>query len=424
MQQVVGNTCGALRVLLDKLACGLHEQLVNLLERLVLSLVHEEDLVEPADHRNTAVEAECKTGAGECLLHTREVVCDDEGGQEQPSSGSGHTVRAKISGIDLRGDDPGKSGIGTEEEFVEDEACEVESELALKIAFGDMVGGTNEYETDEETRQHSDSPETTAAGFHEEDSGDGAKEEGSATHEGHVCSVVIVETDLRHKHAHVVHDSVDSSKLTQEDHRVGVDNSPASSWFGEEIHPGEPVGAASGDLSLLLFSADLHDEEFLTRLESLNTTNASPDLESLEWFTLVHEVAWRFGHEKYTDTHDGGENEGRAEDVPPVAGNTDEHGSDCVSEDFSKSDVELVEGDQVTTESAFDGLGNVDGDCATLETDTGTKNDTSSDDHTIVDGTGLECTTDGVEDTRDEDSPATTEIFVARRDEESTGDSY
>jgi len=94
-----------------------------------------------------------------------------------------------------------------------------------------------------------------------------------------------------------------------------------------------------------------------------------------------------------------------------------------VAKDFSEGNVELVQGHQVTTETAFDSLGDVDGNGSTLETDTGTEDDTGGDDHAIVHSTRLKRTTNGVKNARDKDSPAAAKVFVARRDKESTGDS-
>lgn len=211
--------------------------------------------------------------------------------------------------------------------------------------------------------------------------------------------------------------------MAQEDHDVGVDNGTASARLGEEVHPGVAGLATGGNDSLLLFSADLHDEEFLTSSLSRDATNAPPDLESLERLALVHQVARRLGHEEDANTHDGREDERGTEDVAPVTRNTDEHGGDSVAKDFSEGNVELVQGHQVTTETAFDSLGDVDGNGSTLETDTGTEDDTGGDNHAIVHSTRLKRTTNGVKNARDEDSPTAAEVFVARRDKESTGDS-
>ena len=209
MEQVPGHAHSTLSVFLDELAGGLHEQLIDLLERLVLGLVHEEDLVEPAKDRNTAVETESQTSRGERLLHAGEVVCDDERGQEQPSGGGGHSVRAKVGGVDLRGDDPSEGRVGTEEEFVENEASEIHGQPAGNVAVTEVVRGTDKDKTDEETRQHSNGPEATTASLHEEDGGDGTDQKRATTNEGHVSGIVVVEANLGHENRHVIHNGVD-----------------------------------------------------------------------------------------------------------------------------------------------------------------------------------------------------------------------
>jgi hypothetical protein len=78
---------------------------VNLLKRLVLGLGHEEDLVDLADKGNASVEAQCKSGASHGVLHGGEVVCHDEGGEEEESVRSGHAIASEIGGVYFRWDD-------------------------------------------------------------------------------------------------------------------------------------------------------------------------------------------------------------------------------------------------------------------------------------------------------------------------------
>lgn len=139
VKQVVGNSHGALSVLPDELASRHHEELVNLLEGLVLGLVHKEDLVEPAEHRDSAVEAQSKAGRGEGLLHAGEVVGDDEGGEEEPAGGGRHAVGAEVGGVDFGGDDPGQGRVGAEEEFVQDQSGEVHGQAAVYVALAQVV---------------------------------------------------------------------------------------------------------------------------------------------------------------------------------------------------------------------------------------------------------------------------------------------
>jgi hypothetical protein len=125
-KKIVGSLLDVLPVLSDKLAGGLREDKVDLLEGLVLGLGHEEELVEPSEDTismiprirtprlsmrcslrrssprycreaypavkpgrirfgdlpnkcDTAIESSSQADIGERLLHRGEVVCDDEG---------------------------------------------------------------------------------------------------------------------------------------------------------------------------------------------------------------------------------------------------------------------------------------------------------------------------------------------------------
>jgi len=197
MQQITRHLHRALRILTNQLPRRLLEKLVNLLQRLVLGLRHEEDLVEPAQHRNAPVKAQRQPRTRHRVLHPGEVVRYDEGGEEEPAGRGRHAVGAQVRGVDFGGNDPGEGGVGAEEELVENQAGEVDAELGAECV--ELVAYADEHEADEEAGQHGDGPETTAALFHEEDGGDGAEEEGAAANEGHVGCVVRVESDLRHQ---------------------------------------------------------------------------------------------------------------------------------------------------------------------------------------------------------------------------------
>lgn len=220
------------------------------------------------------------------------------------------------------------------------------------------------------------------------------------------------------------HDCIDTGELSEEDHDIGVDDSTARTRLREEIHPWEAVCATSSNLGLLLFGADLHDKELLASFMGRDTANAAPDLVCLKWFALVHKESRRLRHEENADAHDRREDERAPENVTPATFDSDEHGGYSISENFTEGDVELVEGHQITTKPRLYTLGDVYWDCTAFETDTGTEDHAGCDDHAIVDGAGLKSTTDGVEDTGDEDGPTTTEVFVTWRDENSTSDSY
>ncbi len=49
----------------------------------------------------------------------------------------------------------------------------------------------------------------------------------------------------------------------------------------------------------------LHDEELFAIFGELGATDTLPDVESLEGMALVHEEAWRLGHEEHSNEHDG-----------------------------------------------------------------------------------------------------------------------
>ena len=341
VKQVIRDSCRTLDVLLDQLPRWLLEKLVNLLKSLVLGLRHEQNLVEPAKHSDTAVETERQTGLGHGILHASEVVGDDEGREEEPASGGGHSVGTKVRGVNLGRNDPGKSSVRTEEKLIEDKASQVNAKLRGKGV--ELVADTDEDQTDEEAWQHGNSPEATSTSLHEEDRRDGTDKERSTSNQRHVSGIVGVESNLVHEYRHVVHDRVNSGELSQEDHHVSIDDSTTSTRLGEEVHPGEPVGTASGDLGLFLLGADFHDEELFACFWSIGTSDALPYLESFQCMALVHQVSWRLGHEEDTDTHDGTEDERAAKDVTPATLDSNEHGSNGIAEHFSESNHELVE---------------------------------------------------------------------------------
>lgn len=66
------------RVQCNQLTRRHQKQLVNLLQRLVFRLGHEEQLVKEAERGQPAEETDRQAGVGHGLLHTLEVVCHDE----------------------------------------------------------------------------------------------------------------------------------------------------------------------------------------------------------------------------------------------------------------------------------------------------------------------------------------------------------
>ena len=202
----------ALEVLPDELARRLGEEDVDLLERLVLRLRHEGQLVEPAHDGDAAVEAEGEADAGHGGLHVGEEVGDEPGAEEEGDVRGFHAVGAEVGRVDFCGQDPGEAGVGAEEALVEDEAGDVAALGAADVGLGvDEVGAADDEQAEEEAGEHGAGPETPAEALHVEDGGDGAEEEGAAADEGHEDGLLAVEADLVHQGGHVVHDSVDAA---------------------------------------------------------------------------------------------------------------------------------------------------------------------------------------------------------------------
>ena len=189
----------ALEVLPDELARRLREEDVDLLERLVLRLGHEGQLVEPAEDGDAAVEAEGEADAGHGGLHVGEEVGDEPGAEEEGDVRGLHAVGAEVGRVDLGRQDPGEAGVGAEEAFVEDEAGDVTALGAADVGVGvDEVGASDDEEAEEEAGEHGTGPETAAEALHVEDGGDGAEEEGAAANERHEDGLLAVEADLVH----------------------------------------------------------------------------------------------------------------------------------------------------------------------------------------------------------------------------------
>ena len=169
-----------------------------------------------------------------------------------------------------------------------------------------------------------------------------------------------------------------TGELAEEDHDVGVDDGTAGTGNGDEIEPGEAAGSGFFGVELI-DDGVLHDEELLAVFLELRPADALPDVEGFEGAALVHEEAGGFGHEEHACQHDGGEDEGGTEHVTPAAAlqyfqqrvwlcggigraylDVDENGGNDIPKDLAKSDVELVEGDQIPTVLSCHGLGNID----------------------------------------------------------------
>lgn len=116
-----------------------------------------------------------------------------------------HAVAAQVGRVDLRGQHPGKAGVGAEEAFVDDEAGDVDAfgRAGVFLRVHD-VGAADDEEADEEAGEHGAGPEAPAEALHVEDGGDSAEEEGAAADKGHEDGMLAVEADLVHQGCHVV----------------------------------------------------------------------------------------------------------------------------------------------------------------------------------------------------------------------------
>ena len=157
----------ALEILPNELARGLGEEDVDFLEGFILRLRHECQLIEPTEDGDAAVEAEREADAGHGGLHVGEEIRDEPGAEEERDVRRLHAVRAKISRVDLRGEDPREASVGAEEAFVENEAGDVATLCAADVGFGvDEIGAADDEEADKEARQHGAGPEAAAKSFH------------------------------------------------------------------------------------------------------------------------------------------------------------------------------------------------------------------------------------------------------------------
>lgn len=301
MRQIAHGLSAALQVLTHELASWLAEDDVDFLERFVLRLRHEQDLVKPAEHGYAAVEAEGQPDAPHGGLHVGEEVGHEPGAEEERHVRRLHAVAAEVGRVDFGGEDPGQTGIRAEKALVDDQACDVEALGARGVdAVVDEVAAADKDKADEEAGKHGAGPEAPAEPLHVEDGREGAEKEGAAADKRHKDGLFGVETYLGHEGGHVVHDGVDAGELAQEDHRVGIDDGPAGARDGKEVKPRKGTCAAAGAIPFLLHGV-AHDEEFFAVFCLVDAPDALPDTEGLERFALVHEEARAFGHEEHSD---------------------------------------------------------------------------------------------------------------------------
>ncbi|WDK15315.1 hypothetical protein CGRA01v4_06595 [Colletotrichum graminicola] len=367
----------------NNLPSWLLEEKVDLLQGLIFSLWHKQN-PEGLHNGNSTIEAKGQTGTGHSILHGGEVVGDNERRQEKQAGRSCHAVGSKVSRINLGGNNPGETGIAAEEAHVQCKPNEVAGYGTGRVGCGgDLVANANDDETDEEAGKHSVGPEATTKLLHVKASRDGTNEQRATANKRHVSRFLVVEANLLHEDGHVVHDGVDSGKLAEENHDVGVDQGAAGTRDGEEVHPRVALVLGTfGDDLLLIQNRHLHDEELLLGLWRSDAANALPHLVCVQSPALVHQVTRRLGKEEHAGEHDGREDERRTEDPTPVARDVNENGGDGVAKDLTKCNVELIERDDISTDSSLGCLGDVYRDGTALKTDTQTQDNSCSDNHT------------------------------------------
>ena len=129
----------------------------------------------------------------------------------------------------------------------------------------------------------------------------------------------------------------------------------------------------------------LRDKKLFAIFLKFCATDALPDVESFEGAAFVYEKAWRFGHETHANQHDGRSPACNAscrsanyfsdrcfcfvENGRSSYLDIDKNCRHNVAEDFTQGNVELVQGNEITTILPGYRLGDVDWHRATLEPD-------------------------------------------------------
>lgn len=184
MHEIVECAHDARKILLNQLSSWLAEDDVDLLQSLVLSFWHEQQLVDPSHDSDTSVEAQREPDLGHGLLHLCEEVRDQERAEEERHIGCLHSIGPQVRWIDLRWDDPSQAGVRTKEALVDDEARDVGALGTRKIRLQvNEVAAPNNDEANKEARKHSTSPESASELLHVEDGGNGSEKETAAAHE-------------------------------------------------------------------------------------------------------------------------------------------------------------------------------------------------------------------------------------------------
>jgi hypothetical protein len=83
MEKVTSSSDNILEILSYQFRGWLVEDDVDLLQSLILRFRHKQELVEPAEHSNTAVETQRQTDSRHCLLHVGEEICNQPRAEEE-----------------------------------------------------------------------------------------------------------------------------------------------------------------------------------------------------------------------------------------------------------------------------------------------------------------------------------------------------
>lgn len=227
-QEIFGRLFRIGPILTDKVSRRPAENKVDLFQGLPLCLRHEEDLVEPADDRDGPVEPNQETRRGHRFLHAAKVVRHEERTQEQSRVRSGHAVTSQVGRVDLGRDDPGETGVRSEEGVVQDQPGQVSAfDGGQVLESVELEANTDENEADEETRERGNGPKPTSESFHVQDGRNGAEQQSAASNERHVVALFLGEANLTHEDREVVQDGVATGELSQEHHNGCIDNGTA-----------------------------------------------------------------------------------------------------------------------------------------------------------------------------------------------------
>ncbi|KAH3670880.1 hypothetical protein OGAPHI_000591 [Ogataea philodendri] len=306
------------------------EKVVDFFQRSALGLHHEKQLVDPSQSSDSSVESQSQSSVGERVPHIGEVVGDDEGPQVQRGTGHGNTVRTQVCWEHLGWNNPGQTRVRAEEAHVQDDTGQVQSERRRAVDR-QSVRDTNKHQSDEESWKHSIGPEPASTVVHAHDGWNGTEKQSTSSNKRHEHRVLLVESNGSHQGRHVVHDSVDTGELSKENHHCG----------------------------LFLFQRLDHVQELDLGVNVLDVSKTFPDSVCGSKSSLVDKVSWGLWKEEHTGKQQGGEHERRTQNVSPGTVQRIEHGSNSVSENFSKSNIELEQGNQVSSHFGWRTLTNV-----------------------------------------------------------------